>query len=76
MSEQAVLEIAIRCPATGLPVGTGEKTAGKIDKRESLSLLLVCPACGGSHEWHYRDAWLVDAVTDETPEEDPDAVLL
>ncbi|CAH1656964.1 conserved hypothetical protein [Hyphomicrobiales bacterium] len=69
-------EIAIRCPGTGLPVGTGEKTAGKIAPRELMSLLRVCPACGGSHKWDHRDAWLIDVVSDDTPDDDSDSELL
>jgi hypothetical protein len=69
-------ELAIRCPATGLPVPTGEKTEGRaIPRSMERKMLAGCSACGGSHSWLLREAWLIPAADDE-PLPDLDAELL
>jgi|ThiBioDrversion2_2_1062182.scaffolds.fasta_scaffold35167_2 endogenous inhibitor of DNA gyrase (YacG/DUF329 family) len=69
-------EIAIRCPTTGLPVATGEKTAGKLANPAVLRILRECPVCNQPHEWRARDAWLIEEMSERPPDDDPDAVLL
>jgi endogenous inhibitor of DNA gyrase (YacG/DUF329 family) len=62
-------ELAIRCPETGLPVQTGEKTAERVLLQSVARRTLArCPACEGSHVWQIREASLIhvtDSVADQ-----------
>lgn len=70
-------EFAIRCPETSLPVATGEKTHDRGKGKCNIPRLLkACPACGRSHDWLVRDAWLIEEVTDDRPPQDDDQELL
>ena len=58
-------EIVIRCPETGLPVETGEKTIERTVPRSiGGKTLSRCPACNGAHVWLAREAWLVPESDD------------
>lgn len=75
--EETVREIAIRCPITGLPVGTGETIARlPIPHARAKQTLRSCPACSEAHEWLSRDAWLIDLVAEALPDNDRDPVLI
>jgi hypothetical protein len=70
-------EYAIRCPATSLPVGTGEFAADRNPKpTEIKKLLTTCPECRGRHEWRTIDAWLIEAVSEKAAPDDDDTLLI
>jgi hypothetical protein len=56
-------KLLFACPKTGQQVDIGVTT-------EIITLLRIrsrmvrahCPACGETHEWPVRDAWLVQAA--------------
>lgn len=53
-----MFELAIRCPVTGLPVSTGEKTANEPFLQSiAQRILKECPACSGTHSWQIRESW-------------------
>jgi len=69
-------ELAIRCPATGMPVATGEVTNERVLPRSSQRRIMAnCPACGRSHIWQHRDAWMIPE-TKRDVEPDENAELL
>lgn len=69
-------ELAIRCPTTGLPVGTGEATEHRAHSRSTERRIMPrCPACGGSHVWQLREAWMIPE-TEGDAEPNVDAELL
>jgi len=49
--------IMINCPATGRRVSTGIETVD-IEELPAVTAKMVCPACGGVHDWTKADAWL------------------
>jgi hypothetical protein len=50
--------IMINCAATGRRVSTGIETVD-IEELPAVTAQMVCPACGGVHDWTKADAWLV-----------------
>jgi hypothetical protein len=50
--------IMINCPATGRRVSTGIETVD-IEELPAVTAKMVCPACGGVHDWTKADASLV-----------------
>jgi hypothetical protein len=53
-------KIVTRCPVSGPVVPTGLTTETIIFRAipDDLPVPLTCPACGLSHEWRARDAWI------------------
>jgi hypothetical protein len=49
--------IMINCPSTGRAVST-EIEIQNVDRLPTVIARMVCPACGGVHEWTKNDAWL------------------
>ena len=49
--------IMIKCPVTGRDVSTGIETIG-IEDLPAGTAKMVCPACGGAHDWITTNAWL------------------
>ena len=49
--------IMINCPSTGRAVST-EIEMQNVDRLPTVIATMVCPACGGVHEWTKNDAWL------------------
>jgi hypothetical protein len=54
-----VRTVMVRCPKTGRELSTGvemddDTFAGLPDIRSQIN----CPACGLSHDWSVREAWL------------------
>ena len=49
--------IMIKCPETGRDVSTGIETMG-IEELPAVTAKMVCPACGGVHDWITTNAWL------------------
>jgi hypothetical protein len=53
--------VMIRCPRTGRAVSTEIDTELTVFERlPYVSSRLRCPACGETHVWTARDAWLGD----------------
>jgi predicted RNA-binding Zn-ribbon protein involved in translation (DUF1610 family) len=51
------------CPTTNRQVDIGVATEiGTLLRIRSQTLRAQCPACGNTHEWLVRDAWLVQAA--------------
>ena len=51
------------CPTTNRQVDIGVATEiGTLLKIRSQTIRGQCPACGETHEWPVRDAWLVQAA--------------
>jgi hypothetical protein len=49
--------IMIKCPVTGRDVSTGIETMD-IEELPAVTAKMVCPACGGVHDWITTNAWL------------------
>jgi len=49
--------IMINCPSTGRAVST-EIEMQNVERLPTVIATMVCPACGGVHEWTKNDAWL------------------
>jgi predicted RNA-binding Zn-ribbon protein involved in translation (DUF1610 family) len=53
------------CPSTGREVDSGvESEIGTLLRIRQQSLRVLCPACGGWHQWTVRDAFLAKAIRD------------
>ncbi len=51
------------CPKTHRQVDIGVATEiGTLLRIRSQTLRAHCPACGETHEWPVRDAWLIQAA--------------
>jgi len=51
------------CPKTGQPVDAGVTSEiSTLLRIRSETVRAQCPACGGTHEWAVRDAWLAKAA--------------
>ena len=51
------------CPKTNQQVDIGVATEiGTLLRIRSRTVRAQCPACGETHEWPVRDAWLVQAA--------------
>ncbi|MEA2923262.1 MAG: hypothetical protein QOE78_1053 [Alphaproteobacteria bacterium] len=51
------------CPSTGREVDSGvESEIGTLLRIRQQNLRLLCPACGGWHQWAVRDAFLAKAA--------------
>jgi hypothetical protein len=61
---RALMEnLVFACPKTGRQVDIGVATEiGTLLRIRSRVVLARCPACGETHEWPVRDAWLVQAA--------------
>ncbi len=58
-------EIIIRCPATQIPARTGKLTTPtSLRAMVMTGTVEACPACGESHHWDSKDAWLIEAEAD------------
>jgi hypothetical protein len=49
--------IMISCPSTGRAVST-EIEMQNVERLPTVIATIVCPACGGVHQWTKNDAWL------------------
>jgi hypothetical protein len=49
--------VMINCPATGRAVST-EIEMQNVERLPIVTATMVCPACGGVHNWTKNDAWL------------------
>ena len=50
------------CPSTGREVDSGvESEIGTLLRIRQQSVRVLCPACGGWHQWTVRDAFLAKA---------------
>jgi hypothetical protein len=59
--------IAIRCSKTGLSVLTSVNTEYKsLVNGWNETLRVVCPHCGESHQVKVMDAYIADAISDDT----------
>ena len=65
-------DILVRCPKTGQEVSTGLKTEWVMfETLPGIQMPLTCPACGETHNWRPKDAWISNhngAVETVTPE--------
>ena len=65
-------DILVRCPKTGQEVSTGLKTEWVMfETLPGIQMPLTCPACGETHNWRPKDAWITNhnsAVETVTPE--------
>ena len=53
------------CPSTGREVDSGvESEIGTLLRIRQQSVRVLCPACGGRHQWAVRDAFLAKASSD------------
>lgn len=60
-----MFELHVRCPTTGEPVHAGfQLTDGTT--RGLLSEHVICPACGGKHDWQAAAVWSAIPVTPAT----------
>lgn len=51
------------CPKTDQQVDIGVSTEiGTLLRIRSRMVRAQCPACGETHEWPVRDAWLIQAA--------------
>jgi len=58
-----VENLAFVCPNTRERVEIGVATEiGTLLRIRSRVVRATCPACGETHEWPVRDAWLVQAA--------------
>jgi len=70
-----MFDIIIRCPETGMPVPTGQKTPERALPRSAFRhSLRRCPSCTQSHEWLCDDAWLVRSRPDATDHQEPELI--
>jgi hypothetical protein len=52
-------DILVRCPKTGQEVSTGLKTEWVMfETLPGIQMPLTCPACGETHNWRSKDAWI------------------
>jgi hypothetical protein len=65
-------DILVRCSKTGKEVSTGLKTEWVMfETLPGIQMPLTCPACGETHNWRPKDAWISNhnsAVETVTPE--------
>ncbi|RYE29794.1 MAG: hypothetical protein EOP23_20655 [Hyphomicrobiales bacterium] len=55
-------EIIIRCPTTQIPVRTGQLTTPTSFRAMAVTgTVEECAACGSTHTWDSREAWLIEA---------------
>jgi transcription elongation factor Elf1 len=61
---EAVMEhLIFVCPTTGREVDSGvESEIGTLLRIREQKIRAHCPACGESHEWPVRDAFLAKAA--------------
>jgi endogenous inhibitor of DNA gyrase (YacG/DUF329 family) len=53
--------VVIKCPKTGKVIPTGVGMDKASFQTSSMSNNTVsCPACGGTHTWDKKDAWVQD----------------
>ena len=53
------------CPSTGREVDSGvESEIGTLLRIRQQNLRVLCPACGGWHQWAVRDAFLAKTAGD------------
>jgi predicted RNA-binding Zn-ribbon protein involved in translation (DUF1610 family) len=58
------------CPSTGREVDSGvESEIGTLLRIRQQSVRVLCPACGGWHQWAVRDAFLAKTTRDLTAAE-------
>ena len=51
--------ILVRCPKTGQEVSTGLKTEWVMfETLPGIQMPLTCPACGETHNWRPKNAWI------------------
>jgi hypothetical protein len=51
--------LMVRCPDTGAELSTGiEMDAATFERLPEIQSQMTCPACGRSHVWSTREAWL------------------
>jgi predicted RNA-binding Zn-ribbon protein involved in translation (DUF1610 family) len=59
----AMEKLIFVCPRTDRQVDIGVATEiGTLLRIRSQMMRAQCPACGETHEWAVRDAWLVRAA--------------
>ena len=52
-------DILVRCPKTGQEASTGLKTEWVMfETLPGIQMPLACPACGETHNWRPKDAWI------------------
>jgi hypothetical protein len=54
----AMFELYLTCPATGAPIYAGFHS--QVNEQVASGVFLenaVCPACGGTHDWHAVGDW-------------------
>jgi hypothetical protein len=63
---EAVMEhLIFICPSTGREIDSGvESEIGTLLRIRQQNLRVLCPACGGWHQWAVRDAFLAKAASD------------
>ena len=63
--------LLIKCPHTGRPISTGiELDPGTFAALPDVLSYLTCPACGLTHAWWTREAWLEEALEDHPPKDE------
>jgi hypothetical protein len=54
--------LTFRCPSTGQAVDAGiEADTDTLSQIRLFKLRLVCPKCGGAHDYSIQEAYVVDA---------------
>jgi predicted RNA-binding Zn-ribbon protein involved in translation (DUF1610 family) len=63
---EAVMEhLIFVCPSTGREVDSGvESEIGTLLRIRQQNVRVLCPACGGWHQWAVRDAFLAKTTGD------------
>jgi hypothetical protein len=55
--------LMIQCPRTGRPISTGvELEEAELARLADVAKQATCAACGMTHTWWKREAWLADYV--------------
>jgi hypothetical protein len=63
MEGRSMEKLVFVCPKTDQQVDIGVATEiGTLLRIRSEVVRARCPACGETHEWPVRDAWLVQAA--------------
>jgi hypothetical protein len=63
MEGRSMEKLMFVCPKTDRQVDIGVATEiGTLLRIRSRVVRAQCPACGETHEWPVRDAWLVQAA--------------
>ena len=61
--EVAMEHLIFVCPTTGRQIDSGvESEIGTLLRIREQTIRALCPACGKSHEWPVRDAFLERAA--------------